>query len=79
MDPIFPQPGCTAPLSLPAAPPMSTAPVSPVPAMWPRDRIDRITALSHDDTAAGPRGAIAQAMLPAGHQALAGRDLRPWI
>ncbi len=53
MDPIFPQPGRTAPLSLPAAPPMSTAPLSPVPAMWPRDRIDRIAALSHDDTAAG--------------------------
>jgi hypothetical protein len=53
MDPIFPQPGCTAPLSLPPGLPVSTALVSLVPAMWQRDRIGRIAALSQEDTAAG--------------------------
>jgi hypothetical protein len=58
MDPIFSQPAPTAPPSLPAlfpasTLPVSTAPVKPAPAMWQRDRIDRIAALSQEDTAAG--------------------------
>jgi hypothetical protein len=57
MDPIFPHPALTAPLSLPALPastfPASTAPATPVSAVSERDRIGRLIALSADDMAAG--------------------------
>jgi hypothetical protein len=53
MDLIFPQPGRTAPLSLPAPLPMTTAPVSAVPTVWRRDRIGRLGTLGPQDTAAG--------------------------
>ena len=53
MDLIFPQPGRTAPSSLPAPLPVTMAPASAVSAAWQRDRIDRITALRPEDTVAG--------------------------
>jgi hypothetical protein len=53
MDSIFPEPGDIAPLPLPPTLPMSTALVTPAPAAWRRDRLDRIAALSQDDMAAG--------------------------
>jgi hypothetical protein len=34
MDPIFPHPGQTTPVSLPAPVPISMAPVSAIPVLW---------------------------------------------
>jgi hypothetical protein len=58
MDPIFPQPGRAALLSLPAWPristlPASTPPVGSPPVIAQRGRISRITTLGREDTAAG--------------------------
>jgi hypothetical protein len=53
VDLIFPLPGRTAPLSPAPLFPMGTDSVPAVPTVWRRDRIDRLTALGPEDTAAG--------------------------
>ena len=53
MDPIFPQLGDIAPLSLPALLPASAAPAAPIPEISQLDRISRLAALSPEDTVAG--------------------------
>jgi hypothetical protein len=51
MDPIFPHPGQTTPVSLPAPVAVTMAPVSGIPALWQQDRISRLTALGPEDAA----------------------------
>ena len=53
MDPIFPQLGDIAPLSLPALLPASAAPAAPIPEISQLDRISRLAALGPEDTVAG--------------------------
>ena len=53
MDPIFSQPGRSAPISVPALLPTAMAPASAVTMAWQRDRIGRLTALAPEDMAAG--------------------------
>jgi hypothetical protein len=53
MDPIFPQPGDIAPLSLPALLPASAAPAALIPEISRLDRISRLAALGPEDTVAG--------------------------
>ena len=52
MDPIFPQLGDIAPLSLPALLPASAAP-APIPEISQLDRISRLAALGPEDSVAG--------------------------
>jgi hypothetical protein len=51
MDPIFPHPGQTTPISRPAPVAVTMAPVSGIPALWQQDRISRLTALGPEDAA----------------------------
>ena len=54
MDSIFYQPEDIAPLSLPAALPVITAPAAPIPEISQLDRISRLAVLGPEDTVAGP-------------------------